>query len=466
MRTLRRVKPKPEQLPILGDYRPGYRVIRGAAGSGKTTVALLRLRQLCASRLRRKRDRRLEEPVRVLALTFNRTLRGYIQQLATEQLAHSPDLDVTVETFGKWALSLVGHRRLVEDKKEKLKPLLRGVGVRSAEMDYFIDEIDYIMGRFRPTNRHEYLDTVRFGRGRSPIVQKAMRARLLTDVVEKYESAKASNGESDWNDIALEASDATSDGYDVVVVDEAQDLSANQLRAVQAHLKQDHATTFVIDAAQRIYPRGFRWRELGIHVNPGMVYTLSVNHRNTKEIARFARSFVRDLPPDEDGVLPDENASERTGELPEVVIGTYSAQLRYMLNRVAQSLGDDETVAILQPWGGGWFDYARRTLEEREIPYCELTQQSDWPTGPELVALSTMHSAKGLEFDHLLLPGLNHEVTPHGDGDGDGSLEQLRRLVAMAVGRAHKTVSVGYKPGVPSTLIDFLEPGTYNLVKV
>ena len=51
MRTLQNVTPTPEQLPILTDDRPGFRLIRGAAGSGKTTAALLRLRQLCTSRL-------------------------------------------------------------------------------------------------------------------------------------------------------------------------------------------------------------------------------------------------------------------------------------------------------------------------------------------------------------------------------------------------------------------------------
>ena len=81
MRTLQNIKPTPEQLPILTDARPGFRLIRGAAGSGKTTAALLRLRQLCASRLARKARLQSEEPVRVLVLTFNGLLQVYIIQL-------------------------------------------------------------------------------------------------------------------------------------------------------------------------------------------------------------------------------------------------------------------------------------------------------------------------------------------------------------------------------------------------
>ncbi len=225
-------------------------------------------------------------------------------------------------------------------------------------------------------------------------------------------------------------------------------------------------TTFIIDATQKIYPQGFQWSELEIEMRPGMVYTLSRNHRNTKAIARLAKSLVQGLPQEEDGVLPDENRSERAGALPEVVAGTYSAQVDHMMERVQPYLDVGDTVAILQPRGGRWFDHVRRTLQERNIPYCELTRMADWPTGPELVALSTIHSAKGLEFDHVLVPGLNSEVTPHGDENGDGVLELLRRLVAMAIGRARKTVSVGYKPGEESTLIGLMDPTSYNLVRV
>ena len=102
----------------------------------------------------------------------------------------------------------------------------------------------------------------------------------------------------------------------------------------------------------------------------------------------------------------------------------------------------------------------------RGIDYCELTQEREWPTGPELLALSTIHSAKGLEFDHVLMPGLSDEVTPHGDEDGDGTLDSLRRLIAMGVGRARKTVTLGYKPGERSTVFRHIDPETYRLVEV
>ena len=465
MRTLQNIDPTPEQLVILRDAAAGFRLIRGAAGSGKTTAALLRLRQLCASRISRKNRLELDDPVRVLVLTFNRTLKGYITRLVTEQVAASNDLDLTIETFAAWASNIIGRRQIIEHRP-LIRELLPRIGVAEADLEYFVDEVEYIMGRFSPGKRKIYIEALRAGRGRAPTVTKKMRADLLTKVLGPYEERKSKSGDTDWYDIAPEAAASTSEGYDVVVVDECQDLSANQLRAILAHLKEDHVTTFIIDAVQRIYPQSFQWRDVGIEMRPQMVFSLTRNHRNTREIARFVSSLVRDLPPEQDGVLPDEEACQRTGPRPKVVAGVYRAQLDYMLDRVRPFLEADQTVALLQPKGGGWFRFAREFLRQREVAFCELTRNPEWPTGPEQVALSTIHSAKGLEFDHVLLPGLNQEVTPHGDEDGDGTLDSLRRLVAMGTGRARHTVTMGYKPGDQSTLIDLIDPATYDLVKV
>ena len=467
MRTLRDVIPSAEQLPILQDDGPGFRLIRGAAGSGKTTSALLRLRQLCGSRRSRRIRLDLVDPVRVLVLTFNRTLRGYINQLAEEQIDPADDLALTVETFGQWALSLVGHQNIMTDNGGRwIRSLLSGIGVAAEDQDYFVGEVTYVLGRFPPDQREEYLEATRSGRGRAPAVPRRLRRRLLTEVIRPYEERKVERGTVDWNDVALKTSMVPSQEYDIVIIDESQDFSANQMRAVLKHLNKDHATTFIIDATQRIYPQGFLWRELDINMRPETVFTLARNHRNTAEIVRLASSLVRDLPPDEDGMLPDEEACEESGILPEVVAGKYSAQIGYMLEHVQPHLSSDDTVAILHPKGGGWFDYTRYVLRQRSIDYCELTQEREWPAGPELLALSTIHSAKGLEFDHVLMPGLSDEVTPHGDEDGDGTLDSLRRLIAMGVGRARKTVTLGYKPGERSTLFRHIDPETYRLVEV
>lgn len=465
MRILPPVLPTPEQLPILADNRRGPVLIRGAAGSGKTTTALLRLRHLCGMWTSRRERLGLSDPVRVLVLTYNRTLKGYIDELARQQVPGSAELELEVETFGKWALGLLDDDIEILGKPRSdamLRPLVRPL---PGEDEFLIEEVDYILGRFAPGALATYLPASRDGRGRSPRIITALRRRLLDEVIAPYQADKQRRGLMDWNDIAVAAgASAGISPWDVVIVDEAQDFSANQVRTIGRHLAEDHSITFVMDAAQRIYPRFFAWKEAGVEL-AGRVHSLKRNHRNTRQIAAFARPLVEGLPLDDDGTLPDFEACGTDGPRPIVVSGSYSAQIRYMLDHLQATVDfDRESVAFFQPRGGAWFEHLRTALAARGIAWAELTRASTWPTGPEAVALCTIHSAKGLEFDHVVMPGLNQEVTPHGAEEGDGQLDALRRLVAMGIGRARTSLMLGFKPDDPSTIIDFLKPETYKLV--
>lgn len=281
MRVLQTVKPSREQLPIVLENRPGVTVVRGAAGSGKTTTALLRLRQLCAERRARRERIGTTDPVRVVVLTYNRSLAGYVAQLAAEQVQSGPDLDLTVGTFAEWAYELTGRK--VTNDNQLAAALLRLGHHLGFSKRFLIDEVDYALGRFAPDAIGEYVQRDREGRGLSPRVDKA---RLLTQVLQPYLAHKRRVGMFDWHDLAIAAGHVTSPLYDVVVVDEAQDFSANQIRAVLAHRAPDASITFVLDTVQRIYPRFYTWREVGLDAQRFVLNTrLKQNRRNTRQIA-------------------------------------------------------------------------------------------------------------------------------------------------------------------------------------
>jgi len=464
MRILPPVPPTPEQLAILADSKPGFALIRGAAGSGKTTTALLRLRQLSETWLARRERLGLVRPVRILVLTFNRTLEGYVAELARQQIAGHSGLQLEVRTFGKWAVDLLGGASIL-DRDDASRLLNRSVSALPGNSAFLIEEVEYLLGRFEPDNLSAYLTARRDGRGSAPRVEQPLRRRLLEEVVTPYAEAKKNRGVMDWNDIAVAAGDVTGvPPWDVVIIDEAQDFSANQVRAVLAHLADPFSATFVMDAMQRIYPRYFSWAEAGI-TKFAARHTLSRNHRNTRQIAAFARPIIEGLAVEDDGALPDFDACTRDGPMPVVVAGRYSDQVDFMLKQLMKTVDfGSESVVFLQPRGGGWFGYLRDRLRAAGLPWTELTRASVWPTGPEAIALCTMHSAKGLEFDHVVMPGLNDQVTPHGAEEGDSQFDALRRLIAMGLGRARTSVIIGYKPGDPSAVLGLLDPDTYTLV--
>jgi superfamily I DNA/RNA helicase len=229
----------------------------------------------------------------------------------------------------------------------------------------------------------------------------------------------------------------------------------------------DHSVTFVLDSAQRIYARGFTWQEVGIEITSENSRRLKHNYRNTVEIARLASSLVKGLPLDDDGTLPDFSACTRHGALPIVLQGKFSEQLAYVVKYIKDGVDlANESVAFLHPKGGGWFYATRSALTKAGLPYVEITRQSEWPQGSENIALSTLHSAKGLEFDHVIVIGLNAEVTVHGDEEDDDQLITLRRLLAMGVGRARNSVILGYKAKEASRLISYLDPHSFEEVKL
>ena len=464
MRLLPSVRPTSEQLTILSDTKPGFALIRGAAGSGKTTTALLRLKQLCGYWTSRRTRLDLTDPVRVLVLTYNRTLEGYIRELAYQQVVSSDALILEVSTFAKWAKGLAGAGHVLDARgmASVLGPLIRSI---TTDVDFMTDEVEYVLGRFEPNRFDEYLTARRDGRGASPRMDRAWREKLLEQVIYPYNEKKTAANQRDWNDVAVAAKDSESSvNYDIVIVDEAQDFSANQVRAILKHLSVNNSVTFVIDAAQRVYPRSFSWKEAGV-TNFSSIHSLKKNYRNTKEIAAFARSITVGLPLEDDGTLPDFSACEDSGDLPTVIAGKYSEQVEYMLDFVTSKVDlKSESVAFLQPKGGQWFDFLQERLTGAGLDWVTLTRRSNWPTGPEQIALSTLHSAKGLEFDHVFIPGLNQQVTPHGSGEGDSQLSALRRLVAMGIGRARRTVMVGYKPDDASTIVGMFGAGTYTSV--
>jgi DNA helicase-2/ATP-dependent DNA helicase PcrA len=68
-------------------------------------------------------------------------------------------------------------------------------------------------------------------------------------------------------------------------------------------------------------------------------------------------------------------------------------------------------------------------------------------TSGDMISLMTLHAAKGLEFNHVFLPGWEEGVFPHQralDEKGRDGLEEERRLAYVGITRARKTVSISH----------------------
>lgn len=468
MLTLQPHTANAEQLPIISGTKMGIEVIRGAAGSGKTTTALLRLESLAHTFIARRRRLMVSKPVNILVITFNRTLAGYVERLADVQLADLKDVSYEVSTFAAWASNALGAPQVIDDKPRKAM-LGRASHSINLPSDFLLSEMEYILGRFERDKRADYIALERTGRGPSPAVPRTLRPQIL-DALASYEAELAAyrgGGYEDWSSLAEKMLELESIQYDVIIIDEAQDFSANQIRALKHHLATPHCFTLVIDTAQRLYPRGFTWGETGLDMQSCTYHRLKVNHRNSKQIAKFAMGVLEGLQLDDDGTLPDFDAATKDGKLPTVIKGKYSQQLAYALEWIEENVDlETETVAFLKPRGETWFDETKKELEAAGLRYFDLTRRRSWPSNTGNIALCTMNSAKGLEFDHVMVLGLSSKTTPHGSDVNDDELLRLRRLLGMALGRAKKSVTIGYKPGEESDLIGFFKAGTFSEIEL
>jgi superfamily I DNA/RNA helicase len=204
---------------------------------------------------------------------------------------------------------------------------------------------------------------------------------------------------------------------DHVIVDEAQDLHVSHWRLLRSLVPVGPNDLFICeDSHQRIYGEKVVLSRLGIHVQ-GRSRRLTLNYRTTAQNLRFA---VR--------VLEGAQVSDLEGE-PEETAGYRSAMRGPNPRLVATGSLTDELDAIADTLKG-WLalsdversalailvrssavrDSVQRGLADRGVTVQSVSGRSKRLV--EAPQLLTMHRAKGLEFQRVLLAGVDEHQLP------------------------------------------------------
>jgi DNA helicase II / ATP-dependent DNA helicase PcrA len=115
-----------------------------------------------------------------------------------------------------------------------------------------------------------------------------------------------------------------------------------------------------------------------------------------------------------------------------------------------------------------------RSMEEFEnlqgfLEHISLVMDTDRGGDTDAVSIMTLHSAKGLEFDTVFLPGWEEGLLPHQrslDEEGRAGLEEERRLAHVGMTRARKRAKIyfvsnrrmrgSWSSTIPSRFVDEL----------
>jgi len=103
---------------------------------------------------------------------------------------------------------------------------------------------------------------------------------------------------------------------------------------------------------------------------------------------------------------------------------------------------------------------SRSTLNEFLDEVSLLTDVSNEREGTEKISIMTLHSAKGLEFDYVFLPGWEEGIFPNQrslDENGNKGLEEERRLAYVGITRARKKLSISF--------VNFRKQYNYNVYR-
>jgi DNA helicase-2/ATP-dependent DNA helicase PcrA len=106
-----------------------------------------------------------------------------------------------------------------------------------------------------------------------------------------------------------------------------------------------------------------------------------------------------------------------------------------------QGVESEERLGNIREFIGYLKEFEHRGGLQEFLEEIALIAEADTYSGDqERVALMTLHSAKGLEFDYIFLVGLEENLLPHARSIKEGTLEEERRLCYVGLTRAKERV--------------------------
>lgn len=491
---LLKLNPEQEKFVTWAINATGPTLLKGGPGTGKSTVALYRTREILQqiqSVPPTPAGSEAERHPRILFTTYTNALVTFSEQLLQQLLGAAAQF-VEVKTADALIYALVCHatgKPKIAAADDLLKIVKQAIPEAIAQLEgnilqqqtqrlvlqqlqpnYLVEEIDLIDSR-GITTLAEYETTARTGR---MISLNKLQRQAIWQLRSHFNQLLLASGLETWAQlrnraIALLENMEDPPVYDAVLIDEAQDLPPNTLRFLTQICRAPNRFFVTADANQSIYGNGFRWSEIHQDLKfVGRTGILRVNHRTTLEINEAARSYLQE------GLL-DEEAPEQqyihTGPPPAVRAVSDKQTEVALLTQFCRTATREfrfgiEACAILTPTEKAGKNIAGQ-LTHLGID-AQYMSSRELDLNRKGVKVLTLKAAKGLEFPIVAIAGFLESKFPY---IPKGTLESAkaeiltreRRTLFVGMTRAMRALLIVVPSQKPGILLENFDAKLWNL---
>ena len=432
--------------------------VLGGAGTGKTVVAMHRTVWLA--------EHLFDDPDdQLLFTTFTRNLAADIKEnlrlIGSEEVLDR----IEVTNLDRW-LSRFLNRQDYDytidygGQSQDLWDRALMVGPEDWGSTFLRTEWEQVIQPNEIQSEAEYMRVSRVGRG-TPL-QRSQRAEVwpvfneYQSLLDEHKLRERAGALRDARKILEEEGDVLP--YRSVVVDEAQDMGTQAFKLIRQMIPggdQENDLFIVGDAHQRIYDRQVVLKHCGINI-VGRSHKLRINYRTTEENRQWAVGLLEGTEYDDlDGGVDDQEVykSLMQGEEPRVeTFGTFQAEVEAIVSFLQKEEEDNEslrdtciiarTASLLDNYSGA--------LRAADIDTYPIKKDRAEDRSEPGVRLATMHRAKGLEFERVIVAGVSEGTVPLGralsKAEDDATRQQIRKrersLLYVSATRAKREVIV------------------------
>jgi len=435
----------PTQVKLAQGDRSGPVRVLGGAGTGKTVLAMHRAKWLA--------ENRTEDGQQVLFTTFTRNLASDIEHNLKSLCEPKTLARIKVQNLDAWVHGFMRAQKLEHrivynrQQDQALQAWTSALAVRDTTVylpeSFYEQELEQVVLAQGITTLDEYRVARRTGR--SGVLTRAKRDAVWP-VFEEYRGQLASRNLKEFDDAYREIAEilikdpSRRPTLSAIVIDETQDLGPQALKLLRAMIEPGKNDLFFVgDGHQRIYSRHrASMGKCGIDIR-GRSRKLYLNYRTTDEIRRHAVALLEGCEIDDLDDGHDETRRYKSlshGKPPEVVAvkGLEEAlvEVKAFTKGLREATPEHEPSICIITESEKIREFFADQLKREGQRSVSITAQSNHSDAHGVIHLATMHRAKGLEFDAVVV------VAP---GSYFGAHEQTlnqRKLLYVSLTRAKK----------------------------